>query len=136
FGFVQLICHRILRGSWQASGGCILVGYSIKGNAQLAINGYGDAVAPNERDQMGCPIPGGRHRFFANAGVHQCYYVPFSHGLLETLVENHPPLARLRNIPDDWYADPWQCYRTAEEDFRLLEAIRTCDRSGIDRHRF
>src|SRR5690606_38788662 len=64
------------------------------------------------------------------------YYMACSHGLLETLTEDHPPLAKLRNIPDNWETDPWQYYRVAEEDFRILEAIRACDRTGVDRHRF
>lgn len=136
FGFIQLTCNGPTWGRWYASHDCIVIGYSLTGNNQLAIRGYGDAIGPNPHDQSGCPVPAGRHRLFANAGVHQSYYMACSHGLLETLTEDHPPLAKLRNIPDDWETDPWQYYRVAEEDFRILEAIRTCDRTGVDRHRF
>lgn len=136
FGFIQLICNRDLWGTWRVSDDCIVVGYSATGNAQLAINGYGDAIAPNAQEQMGCPVPAGQHRFFANSGIHQCYYVACSHGVLAALIEDHAPLAKLRNIPGDWKTDPWQVYRVAEEDFRILETLRSCDRSGMDRHRF
>ena len=136
FGFLQFTCNRDTWGGWHASHDCIVIAYSIKGSIQLAINGYGDAIAPYEQDQAGCPVPGGRHRLLANAGVHQSYYVACSWGMLETLIEDHPPLARLRYIPDDWDIRPWQNYRVVEEDFRILEAIRTCERTGIDRHRF
>ena len=136
FGFIQLTCNRPQWGTWRASHDCIVIGYSLSGSAQLAIDGLGDAIAPNEHDQSGRPVPGGRHRLFANAGLHQCYYVACSHGLLEALIEDHPPLARLRKIPSDWRIAPWQYYRTTEEDFRILEAIRTCKRTGMERHRF
>lgn len=136
FGFLQFTCNRDTWGGWHASHDCIVIGYSTKGNLQLAINGYGDAIGPYEHDQAGCPVPKGRHRLFANAGVHQSYYVVCSWGMLETLIEDHPSLARLRYIPDNWDTRPWQNYRVVEEDFRILEAIRTCERTGMDRHRF
>ncbi|WP_262250307.1 helix-turn-helix transcriptional regulator [Parapedobacter soli] len=136
FGFLQLTCNRPTWGRWRASHDCIVIGYSRAGNLQMAIRGYGDAIGPHPQDLAGCPVPGGLHRLFANAGVHQCYYVACSHGLLDTLVEDSPALAKLKNIPDDWKIHPWQYYRAAEEDFRILEGIRTCDRQGMGRHRF
>ncbi len=48
-----------------------------------------------------------------------------SDGCFDSLPEPFlaPALARLQVVPDDWETAPWQWYRVADEDFRILESI-------------
>lgn len=136
FGRIQVSCNGIVRGTWRLSSDCIVVGFSDVGQVQLAIRGYGDAIAPYEGWQSGAPVSSGSHYFFVNKGVHCLYYFACSHGLLDVLAAEHPALARLKIEPEGFTENPWQDYRVSDEDFNILSETLYTDKEHLPLYHF